>query len=314
MFSLGLNTFAVFLGSLLSLGGLFVYARYAKLHGSLSLAKATSRRTKTIESETINKTPRHFLLGFLATSFIVFLLFNWTFYNKIEDDLEDFFLNEELTITLPKTSAEPPPPASEAIAEEAPKETPVEPVPQKVEVKIEETPIEKIEQPQTPSKTTAEVTSNSSTNTNSTSTDLNGKGPVSNPFGEEAVFVTAEQMPRFPGCDNFPGDEKVKQTCSKDKLKDYIMKNLSYPPEARINKIEGTVYVKFIVDKYGNITNVSLVKDPGYGLGDAAKKLIENMNRLPQKWTPASQNGKPIRVGYTFPVLFKLDKTNSILK
>jgi periplasmic protein TonB len=290
---------------------LYFYYSYSKSK-ALALSFGSTRRTKTVNADHYRIIGRHLLVGVSVTSFLILLLFNWTFFHRVEDDLEDFILNEEINIIPPRTSAEPPPPpAPEQV--EIPVVQPETPVVTPEVIKPIEKPVEKpIEQPKP--VVPQEVTSNNSTNVDSKSTDEKGKSTTTNTLGEEAVLMRAEQMPRFPGCESYPEDEKIKQACSKEKLKEYIIKNFNYPTEARTNKIEDVVYVKFVVDKDGSVSNISLIKDPGYGLGDAAKKIVENMNRMPKRWQPAMQNGQPVRVYYTLPVAFRLNKTNTIMK
>lgn len=251
------------------------------------------------------------MIGFLSTLAIIFLLLNWTYFHSVDDEFDDFVLNEEINIIPPRTSAEPPPPPQETPTETPPVPT-LDPIATQEVIKPTEKPVEKIEQ--TKPTVPQEVTSNSSTNADSKSTDLNAKNNTNNALGEEPVLMRAEQMPRFPGCESFPEDEKIKQACSKEKLKEYITKNLNYPAEARVNKIEGVVYVKFVVDKDGSVSNVSVINDPGSGLGEASKKLVESMNKMPKKWQPALQNNQPVRVYFTLPVSFKLNKTGGMIK
>ncbi len=99
----------------------------------------------------------------------------------------------------------------------------------------------------------------------------------------------AQSMPQFPG------GEKG--------LREYLIKNLKYPVKARNKGIEGKVYISFIVDKTGKVTNVRILKgiDPGC---DA--EAIRIIRAIPQ-WIPGTQNGNPVDVGFVIPVCFKLN-------
>lgn len=123
---------------------------------------------------------------------------------------------------------------------------------------------------------------------------------------EEQVFMRAEQMPRFPGCErnNWTEDEKVR--CSEKKLLEYIKANLKYPPQALKNNIQGEVLIKFVVDKDGNIGDAELISDPGSGMGTAAMDVIYNMKKLNQKWIPGYQQGNPVSVWFVLPIRFSL--------
>lgn len=105
---------------------------------------------------------------------------------------------------------------------------------------------------------------------------------------EDKPFMSVEQMPEFPGGENA--------------LIDYIAKNTKYPPMARENNIEGTVYVQFVVEKDGAVSNITVLRGIGGGCDQAAKDVIKTL----PKFTPGRQNGRPVRVMYNVPVKFKL--------
>ena len=127
---------------------------------------------------------------------------------------------------------------------------------------------------------------------------------------DEPLFKVVEQMPRFPGCESEPGDERAKELCAKDKMLEYVYSNLVYPEKAKLNGVEGTVVTQFTVETSGFIADIKIVRDPGAGCGEAAKAVLESMNSLPEKWTPGMQRGRPVKVQYTFPVRFKLDSAS----
>lgn len=102
--------------------------------------------------------------------------------------------------------------------------------------------------------------------------------------------ISDYEQPKFPG-----GDEK---------LKDYITKNLRYPVTARENKIEGTVYISFIVEADGTLSNIQITQDIGHGCGEAAMELVKSM----PKWKSGKQNGEFARMGVNLPIKFVLEK------
>ena len=65
--------------------------------------------------------------------------------------------------------------------------------------------------------------------------------------------------------------------------------------------------LQFVVSEKGEVKDVKVVRDIGAGCGDAAQKVVEAMNDLPQKWTPGRQRGRPVKVLYTLPVKFRLE-------
>lgn len=100
------------------------------------------------------------------------------------------------------------------------------------------------------------------------------------------IFV--QEMPEFPGGD--PERQK------------FLADNISYPDEASQTGIQGTVYVQFVVDSKGNITDVKILRGIGGGCDEEALRVIKMM---PQ-WHPGRQNGKTVRVLYNMPIVFKI--------
>ena len=125
-------------------------------------------------------------------------------------------------------------------------------------------------------------------------------------LNKDEVHKIVKQMPRFPGCEDIAGDNKAKEECAKGKLMEYIYKVAKYPAIARENGIEGSAVVQFTVGKNGEIEDITIVRDPGAGLGEAAKTVIESMNTMSKRWTPGKQRGVPVKVQYTVPLKFKL--------
>ena len=122
-------------------------------------------------------------------------------------------------------------------------------------------------------------------------------------------FIIVENMPIFPGCNDQISD-KEKQACSKLKLEGYIQKNLVYPETAWENKIEGIVVVEFVVSATGVITTPKIVKDIGYGCGEAALEVVKSMNHMKEKWVPGKQRGENVAIEYIVPVEFNLDNNH----
>ena len=107
---------------------------------------------------------------------------------------------------------------------------------------------------------------------------------------EEEIFTVEEIQPQFPG--------------GEDSLYNFITTHLRYPQVAKDNAIEGRVFLTFVIEKDGSITNVRIIRDIGGGCGKEAKRVVEMM----PKWIPGKQNGKPVRVQYNLPVTFKLNE------
>ncbi len=123
----------------------------------------------------------------------------------------------------------------------------------------------------------------------------------------EEIFLVIEEMPNFLGCGDTLGVSEKKQ-CIEEKMNDYIYSNLEYPKLARENGVEGTVVVRFFVDKDGTIKEPELLKDIGAGCGQEAIRLITAMdNVVKKKWTPGSARKKAVKVCFNLPIKFDLD-------
>jgi protein TonB len=110
---------------------------------------------------------------------------------------------------------------------------------------------------------------------------------VQEPMAEE-IFTFVEEYPEFPG-----GDKA---------LKEYIVNNIRYPEVARQSGISGIVYVQFVVEKDGSISDVKVLRGIGGGCDEEAMRVVKSM----PKWKPGKQRGQPVRVYFTLPIEFKL--------
>ncbi len=129
--------------------------------------------------------------------------------------------------------------------------------------------------------------------------------PPPPPSSEKEIFKVVEEMPRFPGCESLPTMAE-KKACADKKMLEFIYANISYPSIARENNIEGTVVIRFVVDKDGNVGDAEIIREIGGGCGEEALRIVQLMGKLPQKWIPGKQRGRPVNVYFTLPVKFML--------
>ena len=129
--------------------------------------------------------------------------------------------------------------------------------------------------------------------------------PPPPPPAEEEIFKVVEEMPRFPGCESLPSIAE-KKACADKKLLEFIYQNINYPNVARENNIEGTVVIRFVVDKNGKISQAEIVREIGGGCGEEALRVVRKMNEMPVRWSPGKQRGRPVNVYFTLPVKFIL--------
>jgi len=90
-----------------------------------------------------------------------------------------------------------------------------------------------------------------------------------------------------------------------NKFYDFLAKNLRYPAKARENKVQGKVFLTFIVEKNGSLSDIKVVRGIGSGCDEEAVRVIKSS----PKWKPGTQNGHIVRQQYTVPIMFSLSKT-----
>ncbi len=106
---------------------------------------------------------------------------------------------------------------------------------------------------------------------------------------EDIVYVVVEQVAEFPG-----GEEALYK---------YLKDNIVYPNIARQTGIEGKVYIRFVVEKDGSISNVKVMRDIGGGCGEEAMRVVKSM----PKWKPAKQQTRTVRSEFNLPVNFSFN-------
>lgn len=105
------------------------------------------------------------------------------------------------------------------------------------------------------------------------------------------VYVPGDEVfPRFPG-----GNEALMR---------YLSNNLRYNSTAIEFGISGRVFISFVVQADGSISEVRILKGLGYGLDEEAIRVVKSMPR----WIPGTQNGRPVAVAYNLPIQFSLRK------
>ena len=113
---------------------------------------------------------------------------------------------------------------------------------------------------------------------------------------KDSVFVAVEVMPHFKNGDFLT----------------YIAQNVRYPANSYLNHIQGKVFVQFIIEHDGSLTNAKIIRPVSPDIDAEALRVI---NSSP-KWLPGIQNGRTVRVIFTVPITFRIQpqKTDSIAK
>jgi protein TonB len=106
---------------------------------------------------------------------------------------------------------------------------------------------------------------------------------------ENRIYENPEEDAKFPG-----GDEE----CYK-----WLYDHIQYPEAARAQGIQGRVFLKFVVETDGSLTNIEVKRSPDPLLSQEALRVVRNM----PKWKPAKNKGIVVRVEYNLPIMFKPD-------
>lgn len=218
----------------------------------------------------------YFVLGLVVVMALVYIAFEWKTYDEasnydISMDVEEL-LDEEVPMTEQlKTPPPPPPPAAPEVIEVV-----------EDEEEVEETVIESTETSQD-----QEVVEVEDVEVEEVEEDI------------DVPFAVIEDVPIFPGCEGTPKAQL--RDCFNEKMQEHIRKNFRYPEIAQEMGIQGRVSVLFTIQKDGSIGNIRL-RGPDKNLEAEAQRIIE---KLP-KMTPGKQRGRPVRVPFSIPIMFKL--------
>ncbi|MGQ1947448.1 energy transducer TonB [Geofilum sp. OHC36d9] len=102
------------------------------------------------------------------------------------------------------------------------------------------------------------------------------------------IFMIVEEMPEFPG--------------GQAALQKYLASSVKYPVIAQENGIQGRVYIQFVINTKGEVTNATVLRGVDPSLDREALRVVEAM----PKWKPGKQRNRPVRVSYTVPINFVL--------
>ncbi len=234
-------------------------------------AALMSEMIKYKAERTKNAKKQRFLfqtIGLCISLLMVIAAFEWKFYDDPKTVLAigEHDRNDEI-LDVPVTE-QPPPPA------------PIIQQPQIVEVANEEEIVEEI-------KFTLDIEANEETKIEfPVAIEMIGEPPAEEK--PEEIFTIVENQPEpVGGYTAFYG---------------FVSERLKYPSAASRSNIEGKVFVQFVVEKDGSLTDVQVVKGIGFGCDEEAVRVI---NTAPN-WAPGKQRGKPVRVRMILPIHFKL--------
>ena len=208
------------------------------------------------------------LIGLVVTLFIVWRVFEYKSYDKqVIDDMQRTVevIEEELV---------------EITKQEQPKPQPPAPKPQVTQIQIVEDDVE-VED---------EIDINAEVDQDEAIEEFEFTPPEieEEEIVEAEIFKVVEEMPEFPG--------------GAAKMMEFIQKNIKYPLMARESDIQGRVFVNFVVEPDGSITNVTVMRGIGGGCDEEALRVVQSM----PSWKPGKQRGSAVRCSFTVPIIFKL--------
>ncbi|MBP6454049.1 hypothetical protein SDC9_36228 [bioreactor metagenome] len=225
---------------------------------------------KTPKADLENKKILFREIGLILALAVVLLAFEWKTYDKQISTLGDntaAVIEEEM---IPITNETPPPPA------EAPKIPTVSDV---IEIVDDDMKIEN------------ELIINTEDDKNlGVQIKDYVKGPVEEVIEDEEIpFTIVEEKPSFQG-----GDENT--------FTKWVASKLVYPEIAKENGVQGRVILQFLVGTDGSVSDVKVVRGVDASLDKEAARVVASS----PKWKPGRQRNKPVKVRYTFPVIFQL--------
>ncbi len=222
-----------------------------------------ARKTKKADLEA--KKTYFFEIGLIIALLIVFAAFEYKSYDKITVDLSARAVDDTPEEIIPITEQKvkpPPPPPPKQVTKITIVEDDVE-VEDEIDIDVEADDDTEMEEYIPPEDDDEEIV-------------------------EAEIFTVVEAMPEFPG--------------GMAKLMGYLGNNIKYPPLAKESGIQGRVFINFVVEPNGSISNVKVLRGIGGGCDEEAIRVVNSM----PKWKPGMQRGKPVRVSYNLPVKFTL--------
>lgn len=233
---------------------------------------------KAPELDLESKKSSNWLIGCVLAFALMFVAFEWTQreQKKVETDqvIEAAFEEEVIPITQQQQELTPPPAAAPAVAEI-------------LNIVDNQTQLTE-ETVQTSEENNQAIVVGTGHGAATGPVSSGPVGPVEEASDDNTVFQVVESMPEFPG--------------GMDACMKWLRDNIKYPSICMENNIQGRVTAQFVVNKDGSIVDIKIVKSVDPYLDKEAERVLGKM----PKWQPGKQRGKPVRVKFTLPVIFRL--------
>jgi|GEM_PF-1998433 tonB family C-terminal domain len=120
----------------------------------------------------------------------------------------------------------------------------------------------------------------------------------------DAIDVDFETLPKLSEKDVYKGkpDTEPSFPGGENAMLQWLLKNLRYPIMCMAEGVEGRVFASFVVDTDGSIGNIKIMRSPHPAMSKEVRRLL----RIMPLWSPATKDGKPVRVKYSVPIMFRL--------
>lgn len=222
---------------------------------------------KTPKASVKNKRTDFFLIGLALSILLVFGAFNYKVYDETKKEVEEIIIEEDIVVmenTVQEKKPPPPPPPPE-----------IEVVDDDVEIDDDQPEIEDNEIDQ---------------DTEMEEYEYEEEEEAPEETDEVFEIFDVSEKAEFPG-----GDEGLQR---------FIAENITYPPMALENDMQGTINVMFIVDRSGKVKDIAILgSKKGFGLEEEAMRVIRLTSG---QWKPAKQRDKPVSMRFRIPVKFQI--------
>ncbi len=231
-----------------------------------------NRKADSVNPE--NKKTTFFLIGLVVTLALVLFAFELKQYERSLMDLGTLDMEvEDEIIPITQRQQQPPPPPPPA-------------PPEVIQIVENDMEIEEVEFESTEMEESEEI---------------EFVEEVEEETDEIFNFAVVENKPVYPGCEKYATEEERFQ-CFQQSIMKHIAKNFNFPEMARQMGIQGRVFVNFVIEKDGGISNVTIARGVDPLLDEEAIRVVKGL----PKFKPAKQRGKPVRMQYTVPINAKL--------
>ena len=106
---------------------------------------------------------------------------------------------------------------------------------------------------------------------------------------KDGIYEKVEVMPEYPG--------------GETALMNDLIGAIKYPEEAKKNGVQGKVFVSFVVDEQGKVTNAKIERGVEASLDKESLRVVNGL----KAWKPGTEKGKAVKVAYTIPINYALD-------